>query len=108
MITSFLRRVGFLRAVMMLVVVVIAALAPFAGGYAQTSGWPLVTTVLAPVFFVVLVFVVLLDMLMTWVFMSGRTGDERQRLVTILRTEAVLLLVLLAAWTPFTWRLLSS
>jgi len=107
MITQFLRRVGFLRAAMLLVVLVLASLAPFAGGYAQTSGWPLVTTVLAPVLFVVFVFVVLLDMLMTCVFMSGRDGDERRRLVMILRTEAVLLVVLLAAWSPLVWRLLS-
>ena len=106
MITSYLRRVGFLRAVMMAVVLVLACLAPFAGGHAQTSGWPLVTTLLAPVMFVVFVFVVLLDMLMTCVFMSGRAPDERSRLAMILKTEALLLVVLLAAWSPFVWRLL--
>ena len=106
MITSFLRRVGFLRAAMMCTVLVLALLAPFAGGHVQTSGWPLVTTLLAPVLFVVFVFVVLLDMLMTCVFMSGREPDERRRFAMILKTEAALLVVLLAAWSPFVWRLL--
>ena len=106
MITSFLGRVGFLRAVMMFVTLVLAALAPFSGGYAQTSGWPLVTTVLAPVLFVVFTFVLLLDMLMTCVFMTQHEGDERRRLVMVLRSEAVVLLVLLAAWSPLVWSLL--
>ena len=106
MITSYLRRVGFLRAVMMAVVLVLACLAPFAGGHAQTSGWPLVTTVLAPVLFVVFTFVLLLDMLMTWLFVTQHEGDERQRLVMILRSEAVVLGVLLAAWSPLVWKLL--
>ncbi|MDX1432765.1 MAG: hypothetical protein R3286_09990 [Gammaproteobacteria bacterium] len=106
MIANFLTRVGFLRAVMMAVVLVLVCFAPFAGGHAQTSGWPLVTTVLAPVMFVVFTFVLLLDMLMTRVFMSEHEGAERARLAFVLRTEALLLVVLLAAWSPLVWKLL--
>lgn len=101
MIAAFLNRVGFLRALLMLVTVALVALAPFSGGHIQTSGWPLVTTLVAPVFFAILAFVLPLDMLMTWVFMSGSTEDERRRLKVILLTEVALLLVLLIAWSPF-------
>ena len=101
MIAEFLRRAGFLRAVLMLGTVVLVILAPFAGGHLETSGWALVTTLIAPVGFVLFAFGLGLDMLMTWVFMSGTTGDERRRLIVVLRAEAVLLVVLLLAWTPF-------
>lgn len=101
MMAEFLRRAGFLRAVLMLGTVVLVILAPFSGGHMQTSGWPLVTTLVAPVSFVLFAFGLGLDMLMTWVFMSGTSGDERRRLVVILRTELLLLVVLLASWTPF-------
>jgi len=101
MIAQYLRRVGFLRAVLMLITVLLAFLSPFAGGEAQTSGWPLVTTVLAPVFFVIFAFVLSLDMLMTRVFMSGSSGAERQRFRIIVRSEALLLVILLASWTPY-------
>ena len=106
MIANYLRRVGFLRAVLMLVPVVLVFLAPFAGGHVQTNGWPLITTLVAPVCFVIFSFLLVLDMLMTRVFMSGSSAAERQRLVLIVRSEAVVLLVLLASWAPFVMDLL--
>jgi hypothetical protein len=101
MIADYLRRVGFLRAVLMLITVLLAFLSLFAGGEAETSGWPLVTTLLAPVFFVIFVFVLSLDMLMTLVFMSGSSAAERRRFTMIFRSEALLLVILLASWTPY-------
>ena len=106
MIANFLRRVGFLRAVLMIVTVVLVLLSPFAGGYVQTSGWALLTTLIAPVCFVIFAFVLCLDMLMTRVFMSGSANDERRRFVLILRCEAVLLGILLLSWMPFVLELL--
>jgi hypothetical protein len=106
MIASYFRRVGLLRAGLMLGTLLLVFLAPFAGGHVETSGWPMVTTLLAPVCFVIFIFVLGLDMLMTRVFMSGSAGTERQRLVMILRSEALLLLILLASWAPFVLSLL--
>lgn len=101
MIAEFINRVGFLRAVLMLGTLVLAVLAPFSGGHIQIHGWPLMTTLVAPVFFVLFAFVLGLDMLMTRVFMSGSADGERRRLVFILRTEAALLVLLLLCWSPF-------
>ncbi len=101
MIAEYLKRIGFLRAVLMLTTVLLAFLSLFAGGEVETSGWPLVTTLLAPVFFVIFVFVLSLDMLMTRVFMSASSGAERQRFTVIFRSEALLLVILLASWTPY-------
>ena len=101
MIAEYLKRIGFLRAALMLITVLLAFLSPFAGGEAQTSGWPLITTVLAPVFFVIFSFVLSLDMLMTRVFMSGSSDAERRRFTMIFRSEALLLVILLASWAPY-------
>ena len=106
MIANYLKRVGFLRAVLMLASVLLVFLSPFAGGHIQTSGWPLVTTLVAPVCFVISCFLLVLDMLMTRVFMSGSTAAERQRLTLIIRSEALVLLVLLASWAPLVAALL--
>ena len=106
MIANYLRRVGFLRALLMLTTVLLVILSPFAGGHVQTSGWPIVTTLLAPVCFVIFIFVLCLDMLMTWVFMSGRSDDERRRFIMIVRSEALLLVILLVSWAPFVRELL--
>jgi len=106
MISNYLRRIGFLRAVLVLVTVLLVFVSPFAGGHIQTSGWPLITTLVAPVFFVIIAFVLCLDMLMTRVFMSGSADTERRRLSMIIRSEALLLLVLLVSWTPFVISLL--
>jgi len=100
MIAEYLRRVGFLRAVLMLATVLLVFMSPFAGGHIQTSGWPLVTTLLAPVCFVIFIFVLCLDMLMTRIFMSGSSDAERRRLTMIIRSEALLLLILLVSWAP--------
>jgi len=106
MIVGYLKRVGFLRAALMIGTVLAILLAPFAGGHVQVSGWPLVTTLLAPVCFVIFAFVLCLDMLMTRVFMSAASSAERARLAAIIRGEALLLLILLASWAPFVLALL--
>ena len=106
MIAHYLRRIGFLRATLMLTTVLLIFLAPFAGGHIQTSGWPMVTTLLAPVFFAMFIFVLCLDILMTRIFMLGCSNAERQRLTMIFRSEALLLLILLASWAPFVLALL--
>ena len=106
MIADYLRRVGFLRAVLMFVTVSLVFLSPFAGGHVQTSGLALITTLVAPVSFVIFSFVLCLDMFMTRVFMSDCTDAERRRFTLIFRSEALLLLILLASWAPFVLALL--
>jgi len=108
MIGNYLDQVGFLRAVMMLATLLLIFLSPFAGGHIQTSGWPLVTTLLAPVCFAIFVFVLCLDMLMTRVFMSDRSDTDRRRFIMIIRSEALLLGLLLLSWAPFVWELMQA
>ena len=46
-------------------------------------------------------FVVLLDMLMTRIYMSDKAGAERARYRRILAAEAVAFALLVLAWIPF-------
>jgi len=105
-IRRFLHDLGFLRSALVVLVLLLITLAPFAGGPARFTGWGLVVTVVAPAFYVVVLFVLPLDMLMTRVFMSDKTGEERARLRRILWTEVVLLVLMIASWAPFVARLL--
>ena len=102
----FVRELGALRALLALLALLVIAAAPLSEGGAVYSGWRLATTVVAPALFVMLVFVVPLDVVMSALFRSGAEGAERARFTRIIVAELVLLALLLLAWTPFVSRLL--
>ena len=95
------RTLGPLRAVLIVLAVLAIAGAPFAGGEVSYEFPTVIPTLIAPPFAVMMGFTIPLDILMTALFISERTGAERKRLKTILAIEIVLLGVLVAAWFPF-------
>ena len=97
---------GALRLMLVLLVLAVCAAAPFSDGPAVYSGWRLATTVVAPAIFVMLVFLLPLDMTMCAVFMSGRNAAARARLRRIILAELLLLVVMALVWSPFILRLL--
>ena len=99
---------GALRVLLVIGVIALIVAAPFSDGPAHTTGWPLVRSVIAPTLFVIMVFVLPLDITMTLVFLSDRQGPERRRLRRIVQTEAVLFVAMLAAWIPLLMRLLRT
>ena len=99
---------GALRVLLVIGVVALIVAAPFSDGPTASTGWPLVRSVIAPTLFVIMAFVLPLDITMTLVFMSERRGRERRRLRRIAQTEAVLLVAMLVAWIPLVMRLLRS
>ena len=99
---------GPLRVLLVVSVVAIIIAAPFSEGPAYSTGWPLVRSVIAPTLFVIMAFVLPLDITMTLVFMSDRQGAERRRLRRIAQTEAVLFGAMLVAWMPLVMRLLRA
>ena len=105
---DFVRQFGALRVLLVLCVVGLVIAAPFSGGPAYATGWPLVRSVIAPTLFVIMAFVLPLDLVMTLVFMSGRQGPERRRLLIVALVEGVLFIAMLAAWAPFLLRLLRT
>ena len=105
---DFVRFFGILRALLVLCVVGLVIAAPFSGAPTHVMGWPLVRSVIAPTLFVIMAFVLPLDLAMTLVFMSGRQGLERRRLRVVALVEGVLFIAMLAAWAPLLLRLLRS
>ena len=105
---DFMNFFGVLRVLLVLGIVALVIVAPFSDAPTHTSGWPLVRSVIAPTMFVIMVFVLPLDLVMTLIFMSDRQGPERRRLRIIARIEAVMFIVMLAAWTPLLIRLLRT
>ena len=99
---------GALRVLLVIGVVALVIAAPFSDGPAHATGWPLVRNVIAPTLFVIMAFVLPLDVTMTLVFMSGRQGPERRRLRIVALVEGVLFIAMLAAWAPLLLRLLRT
>ena len=107
-VREFTSRLGALRVILVIGVIALIVAAPFSDGPTHTTGWPLVRSVIAPTLFVIMAFVLPLDITMTLVFMSERQGSERRRLRLVARTEAVLFVAMLAAWLPLLIRLLET
>lgn len=97
---------GVLRIFLAAATLVLIAFAPFAGGPVDYEFPRIVPSLVVPTLVPMLFFVILLDMLMTRVFMVETEGAVRRRLKNILYLEGLLLLALSAAWWPFFSRLL--
>ncbi len=106
--SEFLRQIGPLRVLHGLFIIVLAASAPFAGGEAAHSGLSMWPTLIAPALVPIFVFVLPLDMTMAAVARSGAEAGERLRLGRVLRFDAGLFVLLLAAWLPLFSQLLSA
>ncbi len=81
---------------------------PISGGEAQISGFAVFTSVVAPAFYVIMLFVLPLDITMSRVFMGEAQGEEKLRYRFIIRLELVLLALMLLAWLPFIIKLLTT
>ena len=104
-LATVLGRLGPLRTMLVIIVLALIVISPFAGGRVVVSGWAIITTLLAPTLYVIMVFVLPLDIVMTRVFMSAAEGEARARYVRIIRIELLLLILLLISWAPFVGRL---
>lgn len=100
-----LNQFGALRALLVFSTIVLIVASPFAQGGVHLHDYRLLTGVVAPALMIIFVFVLLLDITMTWIFSIDADPTRRQSLIVALRVEALTLLALLAAWTPFLLRL---
>jgi len=92
---------GLLRIVLFGFALVSMLLAPKPGTVPVASGWEMVSTLLAPVLAPLILMVLLLDVLMSRLFMVDKTGAERARLRKVLWIELVGSLVLFLYWLPY-------
>lgn len=99
-------RLGVLRSLLLAATLLVIMAAPFADGSVHMHDWRLLTNVVAPTLMMMLVFAIPLDITMARVFMTDATAEERARLAFAVRVEAVALVLMLAAWTPFIYRVI--
>jgi hypothetical protein len=70
------------------------------------QGWGMFPDVLAPVLSIILVFVIMLDVLMSRIYMSEQADDIKQRYRIIIRTELLSVLLMFVVWAPYLVRIL--
>ena len=100
---TLFRDLGALRAVLVACTVALIALAPFADGAVHLHDSRLFPSVVAPALMVI--FVLMLDITMTRIFSMDTSPERQSGMRRAVRIELGLLLLLLAAWTPFMLRL---
>ena len=103
---TLFKHLGPLRCGLATLTLVVMAAAPFADGTVHMHDWRLFPSVIAPTIVTMLAFTFPLDLTMTRIFMQDADPDERRRLAGVMRFEAVLLVAMLAAWTPFMLKVL--
>ena len=104
----FFQTFGALRGVLVIVVIALICLGPFSGGDVKATGVSVLMTVVAPAFYVIMLFVVPLDITMSFVFMSDKEDRERTRYRFIIRAEIALFLLMILFWFPFIYGLLKT
>jgi hypothetical protein len=86
---------------MFVLAVATVVLAPSAGMPMETAGWGLVRTVLAPVLAPIMFMLLLLDAMMSRIFMADQAGTGRERLRRIVLLDLALAVGLFAYWLPY-------
>jgi hypothetical protein len=98
---GFLGQLRPLRAVLILGAIIAILGKPEAGTPVVYSGWEMVSTLLIPVFAPLIFMLLMLDALMSRVWMSEAEGEERKRLRLVVRVDVIVGLLLLVYWIPF-------
>jgi len=98
---KFLKELRALRIIMACTTLLVAISSRFTGGEVQFSGWGMVPTLIVPAIVPILFFVILLDVLMTWVFRVDAVAEDRIRLGRILMFDIALVLILVISWASY-------
>lgn len=90
-----------LRVVLILAAIVAILGKPEIGEPVVYSGWGVITTLLIPVLAPLIFMLLMLDALMSRVWMSEAEGEEKNRLRLVVRVDLIVGLLLLVYWLPF-------
>lgn len=93
---------------LVIIVLILIVMGPFSGGDPTVAGFALLTSAVAPALYVIMLFVLPLDITMSRVFMKEAQGPERARYRFIIRLEVLLFVLMLLAWLPFILKLLDT
>ena len=98
---KFLKELRALRVIMACITLLVIISSRFVGAEVHFSGWQMVPTLIIPAIVPILFFVILLDVLMTWVFRVDAEGDDRVRLGRIFVFDICLVAFLVIAWAGY-------
>lgn len=98
---GLLRELGPLRIGLILLALIVMLLSPKPGTPAVYSGWAMIPTLMAPVLAPILLQVLLLDALMSRVWMSAHTGAARERYRRILWVNLGVAALTTLWWLPY-------
>ena len=107
-VLRFWKYVGPLRGMLYLLILILSFTAIFSMGDTQKSGLMMYPTLIAPATVPMILFVLPLDMTMCAIMMSGRDASVRKRYQHMILLDALAFLILLGAWFPFYYRLISG
>lgn len=100
-ITTFAAQLGVLRIALACTALIAVVLATPPGTAGVYTGWDFVPTVLMPVLAPVILMGLLLDTMMSAIFMIEKEIDERRRYRQIMITNLSLAVVLIIRWLPY-------
>jgi hypothetical protein len=98
---GFLGQLRPLRAALILGAIIVILGKPEAGTPVAYSGWEMISTLLIPVLAPLIFMLLMLDALMSRVWMSEAEGEEWKRLRLVVRVDVIVGLLLLVYWLPF-------
>jgi Na+-driven multidrug efflux pump len=100
-VVGFISQLGPLRVMLAVLAIISIVFTPDAGTSVVYSGWGLFHTVLVPILAPLIFMVLMLDVMMSRIWMTDKQGAERKRFVTIIMIDLVLGLGILIVWLPF-------
>ncbi len=94
-------RLGALRVTLLLTILALLFAAPAPGTRPDYHGWGMIPTLILPTLTPIMFMVLLLDVMMSAVFMVDKRGAERARLKYIVLLELLLAVTLMVVWYPY-------
>ena len=104
--STIFRQVGLLRVLWAVIIVFCLLMVFFPDG--DDTGWKVIPVHVAPVLVIINIWVLLFDLLMSWLFMTQKPEQERPRYRRILLWDGFLLAALVAFWGHFFVSLLAG
>lgn len=100
-ILIYIKTFGLLRMALLTLVLVDMLLRPEPGNPANLEGFGVITDLIAPVLVPILFMLLLLDAIMTGVYMSSMQGEQRVRYRVVLLTNLSLAILFIWYWIPY-------
>ena len=107
-IGTFVIGLGPLRVMLSCAAIILIVLRPAPGTEAIFEGWAVFPTLLFPALSPIIFMVLMLDALMSTVYLNAQQGEEKRRLKRAQLTNLVVAVSLLFFWFPYFYKLLQN